>query len=63
MQTPQKRPRVMSSREEELIARMRAAGIDVTPATAGPDDPLPDLIDFGGVTLSDVVIEMRREGW
>ncbi len=47
--------------EQELIRRLAARGITLTPANVGPDDPLPEPVDLNGLSLSDAVIEMRPE--
>lgn len=46
----------------ELAARLKEHGIELTPATIGPDYRFPEPIDLDGVSLSDAIIEMRHEG-
>lgn len=68
MSKPQRKPRAIHPDEQELIKRLREDGVEVTPATAGVDHPLPQPLDLG-FSLSEAVIELRRwpgeplEGW
>ena len=62
MPGPKWKPRPIPPEERAFLDRLKAAGIDVTPSTVGPDYRLPEPIDLDGVSLSDAIIEMRREG-
>lgn len=56
------KPRPIPPEERAFLDRLKAAGIDVTPSTVGPDYKLPEPIDLDGFSLSDLIIEMRRAG-
>jgi hypothetical protein len=45
----------------EVNARLAMMGVIVTPATVRPDTPIPEPLLIPGVSLSETVVQMRRE--
>jgi hypothetical protein len=44
-----------------LNSRLALRGVVITPATARPDTPIPEPLVIPGVSLSETVVQMRRE--
>jgi hypothetical protein len=57
----QPQPVSTSDDPREINARLAALGVIVTPATVQPDTPVPEPLRIPGVSLSETVVQMRRE--
>jgi hypothetical protein len=57
------RPEPITSRNKHQLLQERLAmiGVVVTPSTVRPGTPVRPPLDVAGVSLSDAVIEARRE--